>query len=102
MTKKVIKEYLQGFHYELDGERVSHIVSHLDDLLTMYGDTLVFEWERDYYGNVSTVIMKERLETDEEYNMRSIAEVVKQDIVKERELKLLAELKAKYEHQEHN
>lgn len=101
MTKKVIREYLQGFHHDLDGERVSYITRQLNDLLTMFGDTLVFEWERDYYGNVSTVIMKERLETDEEYNTRIVNEAVKQDINIERELKLLAELKAKYE-QEHN
>jgi hypothetical protein len=101
MTKKVIREYLQGFHHDLDGERVSYIAKQLDDLLTMFGDTLVFEWERDYYGNISTVIMKERPETDEEYNTRITNESVKQDINKERELKLLAELKAKYE-QEHN
>lgn len=96
MTKKLIKEYVCSLYIDLDGDRVKEVVDQLNKLLTEHEDTLVFEKEKYYQGHPATQIMKERLETDEEYAERIEKEAEFDKFQKERDLRVLAELKAKY------
>lgn len=96
MTKRLIKTFLCNLNIDLDGDRVKQIADGLNDLLAKHGDTLVLSETTDYYGNTSVVVMKERLETDEEYAERIEKEAEFDKFQKERDLRILAELKAKY------
>ena len=93
--KKFITEYVAYGFTQLGGERVSDVVEYLQKLLAEHGDTLVFDTEYSW-GDNSSVINKERLETDEEYEKRLAKEKANAELRKQNELKQLAALKAKY------
>ena len=96
MTKKLITEHLMSYN-NLDSTRVSTVVKELQNLLDQYGDTLVFETKKEPWDDYETTeIRVERLETDEEYNKRTLRETVEREQQKEYDLQLLAKLQAKY------
>ena len=95
MTKNLINVHLLTIYIDLDGGRVKELADELNKLLDEHGDTLVFKQESDYSSSFTSVT-KERLETDEEYAIRMENEAEFKKFQKERELRLLAELKAKY------
>lgn len=95
MTKKLIKVQLHTMYIDLDGGRVKELADELNKLLDEHGDTLVFKQESDYSSSFTSVT-KERLATDEEYAIRMQNEAEFNKFQKEKELRLLAELKAKY------
>lgn len=96
MTKKLITEHLMSYN-NLDGKRVSTVVKELRNLLDQYGDTLVFETKQEPWDDYETTEIRiERLETDEEYNKRTLREKVEREQQKEYDLQLLAKLQAKY------
>lgn len=96
MTKKLITEHLMSYN-NLDGTRVSTVVKELGNLLDQYGDTLVFETKQEPWDDYETTEIRiERLETDEEYNKRTLREKVEREQQKEYDLQLLAKLQAKY------
>ena len=97
MAKKKIKEEIDHYIY-WDNISLEDLKANIAELENI-GITHVSIETRDKFGYETLTVtpLKERLETDEEYKKRKEIEKMKFETQRQKELRQLKELKAKYE-----
>lgn len=99
MEKRIVEEVIDDCIYWAYGISISQIREELDILEKKGATDINISLHSDYNGGsyIDIAASKKRLETDEEFKNRTQKEATNKHLQEQGELKLLAELKAKYE-----
>lgn len=100
--KKIRVEEDTVMPYQFEG-KVTKAIEFLQSLVDRYGETIEFDWHPNYYFPYDHdptplfMLMTVRLETPEEVSTRLANEANREEVIRRRDLAVLAELKKKYE-----